>query len=154
MASKSTVAPHHKFSYLSSSKDPITQYKFRESSEIESSSSRTTQSDSGDENQNEFVVHHSLSFHPSLMLLRTLPRIDAVNKSEETLEDVESFDDEPNQEVPEEVNETRVYSNSLPNFQKTCKCATKRLLKEKFENQTDDQFNSYNFPKISSLTKQ
>lgn len=150
MASKSKVASH-KFSYRNSSKNPT--YKFRESSEIEIVPSKAQQSDS-DENQNEFVVHHSLSFHPSLMLLRTLPKIDAVNKMEETIQDVETFDEGKKQDISNQNSDTRHFSNSLPNFQKSCKCATKRLLKEKVENQTEDKTYRNKNPKRSSLLKQ
>lgn len=106
-------------------------FQFKESSEIENVNLETSQKNQQEDEtrtQSDFGIGRSLSFHPSLTMIRTYNKHEAVNQMFEEVEEVEFYGDDMDKTV-------QVYRQEDKNADGTrkCKCAMKKSIMKKKE---------------------
>jgi hypothetical protein len=98
------------------------QFTFKESSEIENNNSEAILTSILND-EDDFTLRKSLSFHPSLTLIRKFSKNDSVNQLNEEIEEVKVFD--------QENHDKRTPKEPEGGVTRVCKCAEKNLKEKK-----------------------
>lgn len=143
--SRSNVPSNEKQPNKTSTTEKDLSFNFKESSEIENQNSEATLTPDA---QESFLIKKSLTFHPSLTMIRQFSKHDSVNKLLEKVEEIKYFDrgagEKPEEQQAEKHSNGvrhQPYDNEVPYNEdsrdevlsepRKCKCAAKKLMKAK-----------------------